>query len=200
MVSVGAVARVASKGIWIKRFFIFTIMFIVFMIIFANAIVQSVQQRSFQPIVDDLGFRWLQTTFALEEESQTIIDQGGVYEANSGFFGSSGQAFFSISGTLGPILIIYVWIRVLMYIAARSPLSGDISQWGNHLAIAVTFFFFLQILILLLFGHGGQSFVIPFRAFWTFFKAIPFILSPMSAIAERFIGEGSNITNVSVPN
>lgn len=196
----GAAAKVATKGVWIKRFFSFTILFVIFLIIFTNAIVESVQQRSFQPMIDDVAFRWVQTTFALQEESQIIIDQGGVYEPNQGFFRSAWQTFSSLSGVLGPIFIIYIWIKILMWGAAHSPLSGDISQWWNHVAIAVSFFFIFQVIFLLLFGHGIQAFAIPFIAFWTFLKAIPFIISPIANVAERFVGEGSNMTNGSIQN
>lgn len=182
-----------------KLLFIFSISTIIF-IVLVNAIVDSIEAKSYIPFIEDLGGKLLYNSVELERSSQQIIDRGGIFDFNNGLFKGLWATLLQISDILGVIIIIYYYIKFFTWIIDSTALLPK----AVSILIAISGYMLLQIMFVLLLianvipnyfnlelsDNNLSNVFIPFRAFYTFFKTFPVFLSP---IADRITDTNINL-------
>jgi hypothetical protein len=179
-----AVASAGSKGIfsYIK---IFSFM-LLFAIIFASAIFQSIDQGSIKPLITEVGGNIVLTTTQLANESQKIINDGGVKTDKTGF-----GHFWYIIVTYSTFIILlwmtYVWIKLFSKIWEKGPFSYEGNDFAN---IVMGFLIFMIFQILFGFVYGAmlgnlksaddaiKVIYTPFYSLYLIFIAFYYIVNP----------------------
>ncbi len=116
-------------------------------------------------------------TFQINEQSQEIIQQGGIYPDNGSFFNNIWIMFKSYGALIFAIFNLYIWLRFYKFVALII-FTGDSSRVTSNWLIALAFFFLLQIIFIGFFHTelGLEGIVIPFVAFYNLFKSLPYLL------------------------
>jgi len=70
----------------LRRFVTLSILFLFFIVLIGNAVIISIQERDITPGLRYLGSKFLFATNNLAEDSQTIIDNKGIFDPNKKFF------------------------------------------------------------------------------------------------------------------
>lgn len=185
-------------GAWIKWGMI--MFFLAILLI--NAISISMREGSVAPGLKDLGGRFFFPTLKLSEESRKITENEGVYVKDEDNFWK-GIWNFIVTYTLliASLFIVYYWLKLLTWLWAHSPLSDTSHAFVNVVLGALTFFI-LQSFFLLIFAESSLSklelFLVPYKCFLDFIKAIPYIVEPFTGIADTFVGGSGNKTNLTV--
>ena len=178
------------------------IFLILFSIIFFSAFMDSVQQGTAQPFIEDVGGRMFYVTQSLSVESLQIVEKGAIVSDSEGFFGQLWYLISTYFNLWFALISVYIWIKIWYKISSKLP-SGDNSKWFATMFIALVFFFGSQIIFLLVFQPGGitklDALGLPFQAFTNFFKALPVIIAPLVGLAEKLIPKNNTeILNQSI--
>ena len=197
MVGAGAVAKASGWGFakYLKVFGL-SLAIAIFFIIFAHAIVESIQQRSFEPFLKEVGQRVVLASKALQAESKAIVAQEGIYDGSEGRFAGIWGTIKQFSGLLGALIAVWGWLWVFNFFWSKSPWSYNAF---TTYTLAFLTFWGIQFVILLVTASragepvafvGGENSITyfavqPLLAFVDFFKAVPYLLSPASKVVER---------------
>lgn len=183
---------IAAKGSWsiltkLKYFFLF--------LIFGIMLVQAINIGYQTDIAE--GFKFLGLKFALAseslgEESRLVIAQEGVWDSNAGFFVALWSFITLFWRLFEAIFVIYIWIKLLAWFSLHFIL-WDSSKTAVSFALGALIYTFVNIIFLLAFAD--QPIGSLFENFKDFFRALPFIFSPLVSLADMFSKE-SNITSI----
>ncbi len=209
MVGEQQIVRVVSQGpkavssiFTFRRVFFWGVIFTLIAIIFANAISESIRTKSFEPLVNEVGSRLLLVTQNIEDASQEVIDKQGVYNPEGGFFGDTWEVISTFAELIFAMMMFYMWIKVLMFIFSHSFLSEN-DKWFVNFALSLMMFFILEVIFIITAAAINNEITgafdvfrlmaIPITSFIAFFKAIPYILSPIANTVGDYIDK-SNTT------
>jgi len=168
------------KGISIKSYLFYGFLIYIFFFIIFGAIVESVQTKSPQPLVDKLGSKFLMVTNDLSEQSKNIISTNVIWDSSKGVFNAFLSAFKVLSSFFSAFIMVFLWIKLLKLIIEHSPLSGGKDNFFTNTLWALILFFVLQIIFILLYQKG--SILVPFLAFSDFVRALVHLIMPLSNI------------------
>ena len=193
-IAVKTVGGIGKTFAFAKNFLFFGLLFITFLIIFSNAIVLSINQKSIDPLLNELGSRFFFASQSLEEASQAIIDQGGVYDSSGAWYSKIWSVISNSAELLFAILVVFTWIRVLAWIVKKSPLSNE-SNWFINYSLGLIAFIVIAGIATVVraavagditsYTHAIYLLSLPVKSFITFFKALPYILSPIANILGK---------------
>jgi len=164
-----------------------SILLIVFGIIFAQAVIVSVQERSITPGFQKIAGEFVLATDKLNTHSLEVIEGGGIYDKSLGFWKSKWEFLKDIWNYVESVVIIYFWMKLLMLICLG--ITMDTSKRPIAWVFAVLIFFLTQPLFIVLWGEqlgGTANPWVVFLAFKNFAFSLPFIFKPLSSVAERF--------------
>ena len=180
---------------FLRKLWIFMIIFF-FFVLLLNSIVIGIRERDINPALSYLGGKFLAPTLKLGAASNQIIQNSGVVvEEESGFVKRSFDKTLVYTDIISSLIIIYLWIYVLSSLIAWSPFSNTSLWFINH-SLAIIFFLFAQMLIMAIQGH---SVMIPLNCFWSFFKALFYMVPAMSTVGDKLV-KGVNFTKSIIPN
>lgn len=173
-------AQQASKfGGGIARSFIsYKIMFIFAFVILLNSVIISIEQRSIEPGLRDLGDRVLNPLIDLQEKSEEIIKNKGFFNAEDGFISKTGKTFLTYIQFLSPIFTLILWFKVFFFIGKHFIIM-DTSRTFNAGLTAFMMLYIVQVLFIMFFSGEEISInmlYIPFKAIITMIKALPFLV------------------------
>ena len=178
---------------------------IILVLIFTSAVIQSIQQKSLTPMSEQLGRQFLLSTLNLEEASLQIIENKGIYNPEGSKFSNLWEIIANLSEFLVSFSIIYIWIKFLVFVFKKTPISDETNQFKNFV-LAFATFTFLQIIFVV--SHAAiynqinspsdvaYLMIVPFKAYYTFVISIPYIISPIaSKVGDYTKYIGLNLTN-----
>jgi len=179
-----------GKGLLLaKRVFFIGFLFLTFLIIFMNAIIQSVNERSAEPLLTELGSRFFFASQALEIASQDVIDHQGMYDPEGPWYGDTWEWITNFSELIFAVLVIWTWMRVFMWIYKKSPISDE-SRWFVNFLLALGSFIILESMAIIIraavagtiidYKHAMYLASLPVQSFWTFFKCLPYVFGPIA--------------------
>lgn len=162
------------------------LLFFFMLFILINTIIISIQEKSLHPAIDDLGERFLTPTLKVQEMSLEAIDDGGLYHRSNNLWGGMIDYVLDMWGILTQFYIILMWISVIgMFLTF---LMMDTSKKPIGYILAVPTFLFFQMALIAKTGKG--DFFQPVSALKDFFRAIPYLLKPITSS-----GNSKNILN-----
>jgi hypothetical protein len=159
--------------------------FLLFFIVFFNAVIQSIESRSPMPFIEDVGNKLILSSRNLAIQSEEVI-------SNSYSFDSWKNGYNSIillSNFLLAVWIILAWIRVFSYILAKTPLSFEDYSFAKYLFGFIAFYIVQVISLLSYAGLTSQLktredvvyfVLLPLTSVYLFFKACLKLLNPLS--------------------
>ncbi len=164
-----------------------TSFFLLFTVIFINAIVLSVQQRSPYPILEDVGNKLVLVTQNLAIQSTKILETQKIYDFSS--IKNTWKTLLSLSEYIVALWLCYAWIKVFGWLWNKTPFSFEGNAFAS-ITLGTISFYVLQIIALLIAGtvtgtiHTSRDItviaLIPLQAVVLAFKAIGVILFPAS--------------------
>lgn len=180
--SIGFLGRIFG-GIFRLR-----IMFIFIVFLLLNSII-VVTQDGPDAGIKDLGKRLLVPTLKIQEVSLKIVEDGGLWVSGEGFFSNVWNLIFSLWGVITQVYITFFWISALglwvrMYNDSQKLLSYVV---GVVLFILVSVAY-ISILDL------EMSPWITITAFKDFGRALPYIIEPITQIADKIVPDSVNAT------
>ena len=174
------------KGIF--KFLKFGSLFIIFGIVFAKAAIDSYSQKSFVPIIREIGGKLTLATKELADQSTAIIESGNIY------VNSLWNIITTYAELIFAVLAIYAWIKLFAWLWARTPYSWPGNSFENT-TIGVIVFAVFQVLFIVVvkafageihdWNDAGRAIAIPFIAFFLLFKAIVILINPVSKQIEN---------------
>lgn len=177
--------------------FKYIIYFIVIVIVFSNFLIGFYEGKGMSENLLELGKTFFLSTLKLSEESQKIIDNGGVIILKDGFMNTFLYMFKTYASLISSILMIIFWINSFAWIIGRSPFS-DTGNVFRNIIMALFLFYIIQITAILSFeglkgnikgitGENSISFylLLPFTCFKTFFFALKYILKPIVEFGNK---------------
>lgn len=171
LTTIGSGGIKAGMGIFAKLKYAFLI--ILFSVIFINSIILSIEERSIEPFIKEMGNRFILVTNNLAIESQKIIDNGNIYVDTGNFLKDIWVSFSLLSGILSSLYIIFIWFLLITFIA-RHLISYE--PYVTYI-IFLLVFFGLQIIFIKI--YEDLPITTPFLSIYTFFKSIPYIIKPI---------------------
>jgi hypothetical protein len=183
-----------GKGLGIVRKLWFGIFVAFISMILLNAIVIAIQEKDVGAGVEYLGNKFLYPTLTLGQESQSVIENGGIiFKQNSSAWDNLKVTVLTYSALFSSLFAIYVWFYILGWVVSHSMFSNT-SNWAINHMLGLMFFFGTQMILL---AMNGKSVSIPFLCFYDFLRAIPYLISPFSEVGEKFIDEaGESVKTV----
>lgn len=197
------VLRIAQKssGMGLFGFLTYGFLSLFIFLLICNTIYIGLQEKSFTPMLTNLGNTFLLSTQHISEISKEITQQGGAYVRTTDFWSGVGSYIWMYAKLFLYLYTIYGWLWLIMLILEWSPLYT-----GGHkftvLLLAFGIFFVLQALILL--GNAGIAkeigcfsgcdksviyyFTLPVMWLKDLFVALPYIIKPGRQLANTFIG------------
>lgn len=176
-------------------------LFLLFLIVFLNSIVKSVEQKSALPILEDLGNNLLLSTKSLTENSNEIIATGNVYDFSS--WRNSLDSIVLLSEFLFAAFVCYTWIKVFGSIWNMTPFSFKGNVFAETFLGFMTFYV-IQVISLLAYAglsdqltvRGDVAIILltPIKAIFLFFKAIGVILFPVSSKVDKYLDLNKTIS------
>lgn len=176
--------KVTAKGGWnffAKFKYLFYGVFVVIMLIQAGMLVW--EQKNIEPGVTYIGNKLLLVTENLGNSSREIIDNGGIFEESEGKVKSGWSASKRLWNIAESLIIIFIWIKVLAYIYVKWVIWDDSKTSVGYFMAMITF---LAIQILTATTLQDGSMMQPIDNFKDFGRAIPYIFSPASGLADKF--------------
>lgn len=167
----------------------FLSLFLTFIII--NAIVLSIESKSIEPALKDIGGRLLYTTQNIQKLSLDIIENDGLYVPTPKFFGGIGNYLWNIWDLFSNVYVCFLWITIFIKFYVWSPLSNESNKFVN-LVLSICTFIILQAFFILILTSPleGQSRLemsyTPVKAFYDFGRALPKLLSPVQNIVDVY--------------
>lgn len=184
----------------LRQIFFWGSFVLVFLLVFYQSISESIETKSFMPIVNSLGSRFLLATQDLQTASDDIILKQGVYIEGDTWWSNLKNFFLTFADLYTALFIVYVWMKLLMWLYSKTPLSEE-GKWFVNFLLAIGTFTVLQIIFLISAGAINKTIesagdvarltAIPFIAYWTFIKAIPYMLSPALDTIGKFVDKNS---------
>jgi len=186
-----------ARGLWpiIRKMLSINFFAIILILIFVYSVVISIEQGSLEPMVNGVGGR---AFFALDQ-----LNTDSLAVLSDDYLGLSmwkkTKLILSISGSF---MFMFIWVKILAGIVARSIFSGDVSRWLANWSLGLTFFIFLEILFVLVVGTQGylgegfevsQAFTLPKDAAWNFIQTIPVIIEPIISIWDNLFDRTPDI-------
>ncbi|MFW6233639.1 MAG: hypothetical protein ACOC3Z_03180 [Nanoarchaeota archaeon] len=159
-------------------FYLKSLIFVIWMIFIVFSLYSAYQDNKLPGVFEYLGGEVAIPTFQINEISQDLIEQGGTYQKTSeGFFVNSLDMLKTYWNLIFAFISVWVWVNIFkMFFVAV--VTGDTSRVTSNWIGAILMFFLIQIIFIGFFraelGLAGIS--IPFRAFYNFFKAIPYLI------------------------
>jgi hypothetical protein len=153
------------------------IVLLVWFSIILFSIYSAFSYGGFSNVANYLGGEIVTPTFQIYNETNTIMNQGGVYINQGSFFSNLGSMFKLYGGLFFAIISLFIWLRFYKIIATWV-FTGDSSRVTSNWMIAITLFFFIQIIFIGYFHSemGLEGMMIPFKAFWNLFRCIPYLI------------------------
>lgn len=180
LLTVGKVSLLSRlAGIWR------VIIILLILSVLVTAIVISIEAKDITPGIQYLGNKTLLVTENLNEQSLSVIENGGLYEKSDSFFTNMINFFKSIWKFIIAIIVIYVWLKVLTWIFLKAILMDD-GKTTSAFLLAVLFFVMIQVLFIAIFTD--KSMMTPIHAFINLVKSMPYIFKPISTMADKLIG------------
>ncbi len=159
----------------------------IFGIVFIGAVIDSIKERTFEPLIVEVGGRVFAVTHNLKTDSLEIIKNQGVYDPDDGFFTRSWSIIKTYAGLVSDLLIMWILLKFFIFIATTF-LTGDRAKVGPNFLVGLVLFFGSQV-VFVMFAYGPDKFMAPFSAFLDFGRALPHIISPIAEIAGDFAGD-----------
>ena len=188
--------KTTGSGLFkLRKLLSFSLLGIFLVIILINSIVISVENKSIEPAIKDLGNRFIYSTEKINDISVQIIEQGGLTLPDNGFFSNTWLFLTTFSELFTQCYILYLWIKIFSWVCLRFVLWDD-SKTTTASLISILFVYFIQALLL---AKKGGSMMMPIEAIINLIKSIPYIIQPAKDIADNFVGDNfSNVTSCSL--
>jgi len=186
---------------------------LIFIIITLVSIIYTgLHEKSFEPVIRELGNKFLYATQQLSSSSLQIIEQGGILPTSGGFWGSTWSFLVTMATFFSSFYIIYLWIFVLSKVISMSPFSENGKTFINY-TLAIIIFLLLQSIILFTAAginkeldcfSGCEKSTIkylstPYLSFYNFYKAVPYFLKPAMDIGDKVLNKNpANIANTTI--
>jgi len=190
------ITKVGGKSLRIfSGIFKLRLVFFFLLFILINSITIGIQQGSIEPVIKDIGSRFLTPTLKIQQFSLEIISRGGIYKPTPHFWGGVWNFIMDIWSLLTQFYIILLWLKILALLVGISPLSDKSRAFVNW-TLAILIFIVFQMLYIATINKG--SILVPLLAFKDFARAFPYIIGPLSNIGEVVVGNSNqaNMTNV----
>jgi len=197
---------VTTSAFSLKNVLFYGILFFALFLILFQAIDQSIQEKSFTPIITSLGQQFFLATKNLQTSSQQILDRGVPFDNNLSLLKNIYNIFLVFSTFFTTFFIIYLWFKILYYLFSHSFFSQQ-GQFFISFSLSLVAFYVLNILFILVneailhninsIGDVSKILFIPISCFIVFVKASYFILkslaSHMPILSDKL---NLNITNL----
>lgn len=190
---------------------------IVLLFVFLSAVMQSIDQRSWEPILTQVANKILLTASDLADQSRLIIEKGDIYDYSNGFWKGLYAAAGSISGLIFAMFAVWAWIKAFAWLYARTPFSFPGNTFVNQFMAAVIFFVFQTMASLAAagiaheltsFSDAAEVMKQPFVALVLLIKALTVVFAPAAEAAQKtadgMVNESirngqilTNLTNIS---
>lgn len=186
-----------ARGLWpiIRRILSINFFAIILVLILVYSIIISVQQGSFEPMVNGVGGRAFFALNELNEDSMRVLSPE--FEVLTMW-----RKFVLLASIAGSFMFIFIWVRVLSGLVARTVFGGDISRWLANWSVGLAFFILLEMIFVLVAGYGGflgdgfepsQAFTLPWDAVKNFISVIPVIIEPIINFWDGLFERGIDI-------
>lgn len=196
-------SRGAFKGAWaVGKIGSFVLLFAIVVI---AAAAQSWQEHSAMPLIKGVGGKIFLSLHDLKEESQRVIEKGGLYDGHAGKFHGIVDATVLFAGLALAVWIVLSWLRFFAKVWANGPFSFPGNPFANAFMGAFLYVVIYIIAALIIFGAIGQlnSFQkgievveTPFVALGTFWQAAGVILQPLFEGVEGLPELNRSVTDV----
>lgn len=170
----------SSWGIFAKLKFTVLLFFII--MIFANAIIISIQQKNIEVGIREVGDRLIFVSNNLEKSSQVIIDNKGI------ILKTTSDTIANLYMLLESLFIIYFWIKVFYWLFLKVVFRNESFKTQSFLSGFIAFILIEFIVCIL--NNGGKFTYQPIQSFITFGKAMILIITPAADIAKKIIPGG----------
>jgi len=182
--SIGTFGGKTTWGFFTK--FRIGIMFIVFTIIFTQSIILSAQQKSINPLIEDIGGRFFLVTNDLNNKSLEIIESRGIkIDRDLGFFKSFYKYISTYWSFIESLFLIYFWLTILELIILYLFIF-DTSKTPTAWLFAIMFFFLGQMIFIVMY-LGKDAYLIPFTAFINMFVAFAYLFTPLGEKVSSYV-------------
>lgn len=165
------------------------------------------QQGSLTPVLTELGNKFLFMTKQLQESSESVIANNGIFSFSDPWYGIKNN-FFLFTNFFLSLYTIYIWIKILMLGSAYLITKNKESFIVNFL-IAIFIFILLQAIIILGVNAVNKeidcfvgcdnsvvnSLITPITSFMSLFRALPYLIIPSYKIVSDIKEEVSNLTS-----
>lgn len=199
---VKTVTPAAKTGVFVLwKYIKYTSMFLLFLALFLGSIIESVQTRSLEPMLYDLGGTLLLSTNELASTSQDIISTGNIYDFSNGVWHGIWNLLTLAAEFIAAAWIVYVWIKMFAWIVAQTPFSFPGNNFTNY-SFGTLIYMVLQMLAITVlaaaFGKIGSItdaigyMTVPWKALILFFKAIFVFFVPASEYIDKASGTKLN--------
>lgn len=176
----------SSVGVLGRTFgFIFKlkIMLIFIMFLLLSSVVIFVQDGP-DAGIESLGKRLLTPTLWIQEFSLQVVEDGGIWVSSKSFVVNSWNVIFDMLGIFTQIYIMFFWISALGLWVRLYNNSQVAFSWF----VGVVEFVLISAIYILMF-HPDISPWITLVAFQDFVRAIPYIIQPITEVADRFVSK-----------
>lgn len=196
MVELQQVAKATGTSFktYLKVFGI-TLLFIIFIVIFIDSIIQSFKEHSIRPFLTEVGNRIILASQSLQTESRAIITSGGIYQFDEGVVKGGWNTFNQLSKWIGALMLVLAWIRVLAFFVSKTPYELNAF---NRYSLAIILFYVIQVIASIGtasitgnvtgFAGGDESlthyFLLPITSVIVFFQSLPYIFDPLTKFAK----------------
>jgi hypothetical protein len=177
-----AIKWVGGKSVGFLSNFRVSLLSIVFVIILIQSVIISVEQKSIEPAIEELGNRFILVTETIDELSLEIIENKGSFDKEDGVFKSFLNFFKSIWVLLESLVIMYFWISILAKVSLKGILQDDSKTAASYTLGTIAFFVFQIIAIQ---AYTDKSMMAPFLAFRNLALALPYIFKPIADMAQK---------------
>jgi len=190
--------RTTGKGLLSVFKFKISWFILFFMIILLQAGINSFQQKSFAPFFTEVSQEFILATENLNEQSLSVIDKGGIWDIDLKLHPRVWDFVKNMWYYFKSMIIIYFWLKILMYffIGFMMDTSKSPAGWGLAIFTFIGIQMVASVTIGVKLGGSGDPFVV-FNAFKNFFFSLPYIVKPISGVAEGFVRDTpKNITQL----
>jgi len=175
--------------------------FILFFIVFFSAVVQSIEQKSPMPFIEEVGNKLILSSRNLAVQSEEVMKTSYSFKGwKKGY-----DSIVSLSNFILAAWIFLAWIRLFTFVLSKSPLSFEYYPFAKYL-LGFIAFYVVQVIALLAYGGLTSQLksredivyfvVLPFTAIFLFWKACLHLLSPLSQELDKKLL--SNDLNLSI--
>lgn len=168
------------------------IIFLVVGTIFIQAVIVSIEGKSIEPGLHLLGERFLYPTLEIYEISNKIITNEGLYIKEDNFWSGIWNLTSDSWNLFRAFVIMWLYIRIMAWFIWNFIIWDDSKKPVGYVISILTF---IAIQMLLLTTQKGVPIMTPIYAFRDFFKSVPYLIEPVTKVADNVIGEKVNISS-----